>query len=325
MKTSIKIITALVLVFLFGLHGCYEDYVNDFDYSVVYFGAQKPLRTLVARQGQDELVFKIGVGIGGLHKDLHTTKTYEVKYMYDPDLLNTVEGAETLTELPKDWYTIDNGDDFTFYIPPGKAIGDCPVRINKEKFVSDPGSLGNKYALPFRLLTTTADSILANKNWTIIVIKYVDERSGYYWCRGWQAEWDVNTQLVIPSTKQEYTHVDDHRNRLRLINTLSLTRFELQGMGTQGNLSGSAPAADQMIIELVDGNVSLVRKAANTNDIEDLGSSYNPNDKTFTLNYIYTKADKSYRVFEELKLRQDVEKELRFEVWMEEEEIIDEG
>jgi hypothetical protein len=309
-KTTVKIITIFVLFLSFV--GCYNDFAEDFDYSSVYFGAQKPVRTLVTRIGRDELEFKIGVGLGGVRDN---TKGYSVEYKLEPELLTTVSGADKLLLLPKDCYSgIDTDHTNTFFIPPGSVIGDCLIRINKVKFVNLPGSLINTYALPFKLLKTSADTILLGKDYTVIVIKYIDEHSGSYFCRGRQDQWDGTA--VIPETTIEYSHVDWSRNKIRVLTTVSLTEFDMAGMG---ELSGSA-AADHLLISLVDEKVTLSTRAGNTNVVTDNGSSYNPNTQIFTLDYIYTKGAMSYRVTEELKLRQDVEKELRFEVWAETEE-----
>jgi len=85
-------------------------------------------------------------------------------------------------------------------------------------------------------------------------------------------------------------------------------------MGELGNANGTAATADHLLINLNGGNVSL-STIAGCNIIEDKGSSYDPNTKTFTLTYIYTKGGASNYVNEVLILRQDVEKELRFGTW----------
>ena len=37
----------------------YNDFTTDFDYTAVYFGSQKPLRTVVARRGSENMQIKI--------------------------------------------------------------------------------------------------------------------------------------------------------------------------------------------------------------------------------------------------------------------------
>ncbi|MEN6323607.1 MAG: DUF1735 domain-containing protein [Proteiniphilum sp.] len=307
MKTIFKIIIA---TFLCGFIGCepYENYLYDYDHTAVYFGTQQPLRTLVSRTDQDNLEFKIGVALGGLREN---KKDYSVEFMIDEELLSAQYGADKFTLLPEDCYTIENNNG-TFIIPKGKFLGDRLVKIDKEKFANLPGSLENTYALPLRLTKTTADSIQNGKDYSIIVIKYIDEHSGAYYTKGWQAQWDGTA--IVPETKVEYSHIDLSRNKIRLLTTQSLTQFDMAGMGNLGNSNGTASAADHLLVNLVSGVVTLTTMPG-SNIITDRGSSYNADTKTFTLDYIYTKDGVSYLVNEELILRQDVEKELRFETW----------
>ena len=360
MKNTVKIIIAL-FVLSFGFHGCYEEYIKDFDFTSVYFGTQRSIRTLVTRADRTELVFKIGVGIGGVRENV---KGYEVTYKLDPELLTTIPGASRYKLLPEGCYTIENGDDFTFYIKPGKLIGDCEVRINKNAFVAFAGSTGNTWALPFRLLKTTADKILEDWDWTVIVINYIDEKSGDYNCRGSQAEWNGTSTNV--ETTIEYFNNDWSQNKARTLTTISPTEFSMAGMGS----IETPTATDHLLIKLADGDVKLERLSATTNLIEDRGSSYDPQEKIFTLDYVYARAlittvsvgqganaiiywaingtqtnvivvpgrnpiidssEDNYwvlegektsarvirnRANEQMKLRQDVEKELRFKEWI---------
>ena len=93
--TQIILSAFLVLVFI----GCepYEPFVKDYDYSAVSFGTQKPLRTLVAREGKDKLDFKLGVVLSGLREN-KTDKW--VTFELAPDLLTTVPGASAFTLMP---------------------------------------------------------------------------------------------------------------------------------------------------------------------------------------------------------------------------------
>jgi hypothetical protein len=303
MKTTIKITIALVCISFFGLQGCYEEYAKDFDYAAVYFGEQKPLRTLVTKNDQSELVFRIGATIGGLREN---KKGYDVDYELAPDLLTTVEGAEEFKLLPATCYTIVNDGNFTFHIPKGKMIGDCQVRINKNAFVALQGSLEATWAIPLRLLSTDADTILVAKNYTILVVKYIDEHSGNYYCRG------SEVSDAPGSVKVTYSQTDWSRNKVRTLTTLSPTEFDMEGMG---KINDVFDAADHLKITIKNGTVKLESRSGSTNQIVDLGSSYNAADKIFTLKYKYTKGSVNFTVNEQLKLRQDVEKELRFQEW----------
>ncbi|MDR1666985.1 MAG: DUF1735 domain-containing protein [Bacteroidales bacterium] len=286
----------------------YEEYVKDYDYSAVYFGTQRQLRTLVTRTDRDSLEFKIGVALGGVRE----SKGYAVEFMVDTNLLNTVDGADIFTLLPDDCYSIENAN-HTFVIPAGKFLGDCPVKIDKEKFVNlHPASLENTYALPLRLLSTDADSILSGRDYAIIVIKYIDEHSGAYYTKGWQAQWDGTA--IVPETTEEYANIDLSKNKIRLLTTRSLTQFDMAGMGNLDNSNSTVAAADHLLVNLVAGVVTLATNPG-SNAVADRGSTYNADTKTFTFDYLYTKDGTSYLVNEVLVLRQDVEKELRFETW----------
>lgn len=315
MKNTIKIIIAACMsVLSFGLSGCYEDYVKDFAYTSVFFGSQRPVRTLVTTTDRDELVFRIGVGLGGVRENV---KGYEVKYKLEPELLDTISGANRYKLLPAGCYTIENDGDFTFYVQPGKFIGDCEVRINKNAFVALEGSTANTWALPLRLLSTTADQMVENLDWTVIVIKYKDELGGDYYSRGWQAKW--NGTDIDEATKTEYYDKDWNQNKvIRTLTTISPTEFSVEGMGSFQKPNNAPADLDHFLIKLIDGKVKLERKSATSNNIEDLGSNCEIIDEDtvfFTLDYVYTYEGVSYRVHEQLKLRQNVEKGLRFEEW----------
>ena len=310
-RNHFKAISYVAIIALFSVFvSCYESYIKDYDYTGVCFGTQQPVRTLVARSDNDYLEFRIGVALGGVREN---NKEYSVEFMVDPDLLNTVERASKFTLLPEDCYVIDNPNN-TFIIPKGKMLGDCPVRILKTKFTDLPNSLDSTYVLPLRLVATTADSILSDKDYTIIVIKYISEYSGNYYCKGSQSEWDGSN--AIQGTTTTYSLDDLVKNKIRQLTTHSLTEFDTDGMGTLSiRDSGGTAAANHFRISLnADGEVNL-STIPGCNQITDRGSSYNAETKTFTLNYIYTKGDKSYVVNEDLILRQDVEKDLRFGTW----------
>jgi len=304
-RSQLKIAGYAAVAALFSVFvSCYESYIKDYDYTAVCFGTQNPVRTLVARSDNDYLEFKTGVALGGLRANQNE---YSAQFVVDPDLLNTVDHPSRFILLPEDLYVIDNTDN-TFIIHKGEMLGDCPVRINKTGFAKLTGSLDTTYVLPLRLVSTTADSIVSGKDYTIIAIKYVSEYSGYYYCRGWVAQWNgSDTTATNP-----YFHDDLSANKVRLLTTLSLTQFDMAGMGDQENTDDRN--LDHLQIGLVDGNVTL-SSISGKNSVTDRGSSYDADTKTFTLNYIYNKGGTNYLVNEELVLREDVEATLRFGTW----------
>lgn len=299
----------IILFPLLGLiSGCkYDNYVVDFDFTSVSFGTQKPLRTVVARDIDTIMQIKFGVALGGVREN---TKDRWVKFRLDPGLLQTVTGANAFTLLPKAYYSmiLPNGDS-TFIIPSGKTIGDLVLKINKDAFTADPLSLTKKYALPIRIYETSVDSILKGndvtpaKDYTIIVIKYISEKSGAYYVKG--SETDVAANITTT-----YSFSDLIKNKTRDLTTLSLTSFEMGGIGTR-----DVSALYKLLISLKpDGSVAL-STATGGLAITDLGSSYNATNKTFILKYSYVNTAKTYTVDEQIIQRQDPELDLRFEEW----------
>ena len=268
MKRLKLFIIALSLLSL--MSGCskYDNYVEDFDFTSVYFGTQKPLRTVVAR---DPMQIKFGVAMGGVREN---TKDQWVKFKLDPSLLNTVGGANAFTLLPKSYYemVLSNGDS-TIIIPAGKIIGDVVLKINKDAFTTDPLATTKKYALPIRIYETSADSILkgneliAAKDYTIIVIKYISQESGTYYVKG--SETDKATNITTT-----YSYSDLTKNKTRDLTTLSLTSLNMGGIGSR-----TASALYKMLISLnADGSIALSTATGGV-AVTDLGSSYDASKK----------------------------------------------
>jgi hypothetical protein len=301
---SVKLVLMAFLLLSFTACEPYEDYISDYDFSAVYFGTQKPLRTLVTRENESQLEFKLGVVLAGLRENkTDQWATFEV----DTTLLDSVAGASGFTLLPEDWYSFDITEN-KIIIPKGKFLGDFTISIDKAKFTADPLSLTKEYALPVRLLETSADSILegddviAARNYTILVVKYINEHSGTYYVRGSQVELDGGGN-PMDSTLTEYYHVDWIRNKTRVAITTGLNQCEMTGMGSQ--------TSDKMKLDIAAGHV--VTLTSSVLPVTDLGCTYV--DGVYNFKYQYIKGGKTYQVDEFLKQRNDPENDLRFEEW----------
>jgi hypothetical protein len=289
---------SLLILAAFVLSSCkkYDSYITDFDYNVVYFGTQKPVRTIVA---YDDMSFKVGVTIGGVREN-PTDQT--IKYQIDPTLLTTVAGASAFTLLPPSYYTLS--DNSTMIIPKGKLIGDVTVTLNKALFTADPKSLTNVYALPLRIVSSTTDSILkgsatvAAKDYTILVVKYISLYHGTYYQKG--KETDLATNVA-----SSYTNKDLSRNITLDLATLSLNAVKSPNAGKSANVP----------LNLNISNNTAVTITGNTANSVSGSGTYYPTAKSFYLNYKYTNAAKNYSVLDTLILRQAPELDLRFETW----------
>lgn len=293
---------------LLSLAACepYEDYIKDFDYSAVYFGTQKPLRTLVTREDESQLEFKLGVVLAGLRENkTDQWATFEV----DTTLLDSIVGATGFTLLPEDWYSFSISGQ-KIIIPKGEFLGDFTISIDKAKFTADPLSLTKNYALPVRIVEASADSVLrgsgdgvtAAKDYTIVVVKYINEYSGTYYVRGSQEELDVNGNPV-DGTLKEYYHVDWVKNKTRAFTTTALNQCEMTGMGNE--------TSDKLKVDIAAGNV--VTLTSSVLPVTDLGCTFA--DGVYRFKYEFIKGGKTYRVDEYLKQRNDPENDLRFEEW----------
>lgn len=283
----------------------YDDFIEDFDYSAVYFATQKPLRTIVAR---DEMQFKMGVALSGKREN---NKDEWVKFSIDPSLLTTVSGASGFTLLPKEYYYLDlpNKEDSTFVVPKGKFIGDISVKLNRSLFTSDPLSIENNYAIPVRIYQTSADSILSgdtytpSKAYTIIVVKYIAPEHAAYYGNGSETDEDENV-----------TNYNIDISSPRWAKTLSLDELEIGALGKTEANNNNKTSKIKLVLSSDRASIS-VQQATGGEAVTDTGSTYDRENKAFNLKYSFTRFGKIFTVNETLKLRQEPENDLRFEEW----------
>lgn len=272
----------------------YEDYIKDYDYSAVYFGTQKPLRTLVARE---EMKFKFGVALGGKRENNVVEKaTFEI----DPELLNTVEGADVFTLLPEDYYTLSNSGEFS--IPVGKFIGDVTLTLDREKFTADPEAINNTYALPVKVTGASTDSVLFGKDYSIIVVKYISPYHGAYYSKGAEYTLDANGTPVDTTI---FSNKDLSKNMVKEFSTQALNIISTSKIG----------ATKSGIFEMMIQEDNSVELTSLTINIVENSSVYSQDEKTFYLDYKFEQSGTNYHTVDTLILRQDPELGLRFEEW----------
>ena len=312
-----RIISLVIGVLFLGLSSCekYEPYIKDYDFSAVYFAAQKPLRTIVA---YDDMSFKVGVALAGKREN---TQAEWATYTIAPSLLT----GTGLTLLPESYYTITNtqtGEANKMVIPAGKLIGDVTVTLNKAAFTGDPLSLLNTYAIPLKLLETSVDSILsgkfdasgnellAPKDYTVLVVKYISPLHGVYYHKGVQKELNAQGGVVNETT---YNVADLSRNQTWALSTLALQEVQTSGAGTFA--TQGATNYGLKLTRKPDNTVTIEKAAGSKVTSLEGSGTYNEKDKTFILNYKFTDQGKTYSVADTLVQRQAPEKELVFEQW----------
>jgi hypothetical protein len=249
----------------------------DYPYSAVYFPHASIDRTVIAGE-----YMEIGVGIflgGRIENPSEEWATYEL----DPDILS----GTGYTLLPDEYYSLDS--EGTITIPRGKFQGFARVTVDQELFCADPLALTSTYALGFRLLDTSVDSILAGMESTIISFRYINTYDGNYYHRGRAVgfvEGNPVDTMMYPA--------DDVWN---------LTTFSPAGVTVpeMGNIS-----ADGYMMDLVihpDHSVSIQKNPVADKEVTGLFGEYDPDSRTFILEYSFDYQGRDYTARDTLIFR----------------------
>jgi hypothetical protein len=158
------------------LASCYDDYRIDHDHSTVAFssadgGSNEPgvlYRSVVKDEG---LKLDVGIYLAGI---LENNEERWADFVIDPTLLD----GTAYQLMPDSYYSLDN--DSRFIIPKGDLIGRITVTLDSASFVDDTAAVLPRYAIPFRLIATSEDSILSTQSTKIVVIKYINHYEGFY-------------------------------------------------------------------------------------------------------------------------------------------------
>lgn len=270
----------IVLVCIgFILNSCekYEEYMVDYPYSAVYFPHATIDRTVIVGE-----YMEIGVGIilGGRIENLSEEwATYEL----DPEIL----AGTGYTLLPDDYYSLDN--EGTITIPRGNFQGFARVTVDPELFCADPLALTSSYALGFRLLDTSVDTILAGMESTIISFRYINTYDGNYYHKGSA----VGYADGIPVDTMEYP-ADDIWN---------LTTFSPSGVTAPelGNITAEGYLMDLVIHP--DHSVSIQKNPDSGRDVTGHSGEYDPGSRTFILEYSFEHQGRDYTAKDTLIFR----------------------
>jgi hypothetical protein len=305
-----KIIIVLgIICLIFDSCTQYDDFTEDFDKTIVYFGTQKPLRTIVA---YNEMKFKVGVAVGGKRSN---DKDEFADFVIDPTLLTKITGANVFTLLPQNYYTLSNGSKMV--IPKGSFIGDVTVALNRDLFTNDPLALNKTYALPIKITATSLDSIAAGKfdaagnvitapkDYTILVVKYISPYTGTFYRKGKQQELGVNGVVV---NEIVYSNSDLIKNQTWDITTIDRNSVRTPGIGTVTNQNFA------INVNEADNTVTIDSPSAGVSNLIGFGT-YDVAKRTFFIEYRYTFGGKNFKVIDELIVRRPPEQDLSFEIW----------
>ncbi|MEA4985843.1 hypothetical protein SDC9_47798 [bioreactor metagenome] len=300
----------IILLFLVQiLTSCYEDYITDYDYNSVYFPIQYNVRTIV--QGEKNYIL-MGVGLGGVREN---NKNRIVDFRLAPEMLNSdtlllmkttamnfvkteMSYIDQFALLPTNIYSLS---DNKFVIKKGSPNGTVKITIDTTLFFRDVDNLRPKYQLPVRITSADADTILTDKSFAIIGLKYENFLYGNYWHGGKSVVKDLNGNVL--ETIEYYTQIPSASVKdweLRSISPYSVVSDAV------GSLSKTNKA--EMKITLNGSVVKIESVNGGTYTIEEDGPSYYNQakllqDRKIFLNYKYQFDGKWYHATDTLTFR----------------------
>jgi len=252
-----KKILILLFVSVF-LNACYDDYVKDYDYDGVYFPYQLDVRTLVVGEG---MKIQLGVALGGVSDNV---KDRVVNYQIDNSLINaqtlaSMKGAANyikiavnpvaeLKLMPANYYQLSDAGKFV--IKAGQHSGTVTLKADSAKFLADLSTLVATYALPLRITSADADSVLKAKNYAVIGLKYENMLFGNYWHGGVTVEKDAAGAVV--KTIPYYTAVNAPTSK-----AWTLTTVEPMALTSNGYADVTNPTKQEMKLTLSGGKITV--------------------------------------------------------------------
>jgi len=290
-----KIIALIVLIA--AMSSCYDDYILDYEYDGVYFPYQVDVRTFVVGEG---MKIQVGAALGGVREN---DRDRVVNYQIDNSLINSevfdlmkngatyiknsITGVTALKLLPSNYYTVS--DNSKMVIKKGEHAGMVTIKPDSAKFLADAATLAAVYALPLRITTADADTVLKSKNYAVLGLKYENMLFGNYWHGGVTVEKDADGKVL--TTTNYFTSIPSPDSKAWALKTVE--PFALTVNGVSGISSSSK---QEMKLTLAsNGSVTVSSLAGATYAVEADGTStFNKakllqNRKVF-LNYKYKNA-----------------------------------
>ena len=220
-----KIILSLFL--MAALSSCYKDYIEDFDYTSIYFPYQTNVRTFVVGEG---MTIEVGAALAGVRdntRDRLVSFTMDNK-LITSDILETmkngtnhvkagVAAVKQLLMLPSNYFTMSSPNQMV--IKKGTYSGTVTVKVDSAAFLADPATLNATYVLPFYINSADADSVAADKRYAVIGFRYDNMLFGNYWHGGVTTVKD-STGKVIKTTNY-YTTIPSPEIKVMNLTTVA--------------------------------------------------------------------------------------------------------
>ncbi len=319
----------LIIATILGACENQEKKFPDFEYKAVYFPVQYPIRTLILGEDRfdnsmdQELMFDIGVSIGGMYVN---EENWTVGFTVDETLCDSL--GNNVQALPDSYYNLDPTNMVT--IPAGSFSGLIRVQLT-EDFLFDSLAVGNHYVVPLQITSTDADSILKGvplvdsadkrisahwdpnappKDFTLFMVKYINEYHGNYLRRGVDFTLDGSGNRVDTFIYHEQYVEDD-----QVVKLTTTGRYELHsnfagvkvGSGNGVKLEFDL-ASGQIIVEKIPESSLDVPEAGSGQFVEG-GDSWGGKDRNVIyMNYKYSVGTTDHLVFDTLVYRDNTVK-----------------
>lgn len=172
MKKILNIsLIALTIALCFSSCEGYGEYYGENDFSIVYFAKDDVSRSVV----MDEFDYiKVGCVLAGkISNDVDEWFTYE--------MVDSLVDTSMYTVLPESMYTVEDNDykgqANTVLIAKGEMLGLMKITL-KPEFFNEQLALDGKYALGFRVVEASTDSI--GKSDHVVSFQYLSNAIGFY-------------------------------------------------------------------------------------------------------------------------------------------------
>lgn len=258
----------LSLLILGTLSSCYKDYIENFDYTAIYFPYQTNVRTFVVGEGMS---IEVGAALAGVRdntRDRLVNFTMDSK-LITSDILETmkngtnhvkagVAAVKALMMLPSNYFTISSNNQMI--IKKGTYSGTVIIKADSAAFLADPATLNATYVLPFYINSADADSVASDKRYAVIGLRYENMLFGNYWHGGVTTVKDSTGKVVmttnyyttIPSPEVKVLNLKTVAPNALVTNLISDQKGSFQ-IALDGNNIVVSQAKDSKVIVVPDG------------------------------------------------------------------------
>jgi len=287
-----KIIIAALFLSV-AMTSCYKDYIEDFDYTSIYFPYQTDVRTFVVGEG---MKIEVGAALAGLREN---RQNRIVNFTMDNSLINAnilaamkagaayikdaVTPVTALMPMPTTYYTIS--DNSKIEIKAGNHMGSVVIKADSAAFLKDTTTVNPVYALPFYITSADADSVRAAKRSIVVALKYENMLFGNYWHGGVTVIKDAAGNVV--KTTNYFTSIPTPELKVMKLKTVAYNALVTSKISDQ---------VGSMKITLNGKSVTVSQANGSTVKVlPDGESSYNQpkllQDRKIYLKYKYANAD----------------------------------